>query len=191
MRALVVYESMFGNTRRVAEEVARALGAATQVRVAHADDVAPEDVADVDLVVFGAPTHAWGLPRARTRRAARSQVVTSAGLVLEAGADTKSGVRELLATLPAGGVHAWVAAFDTRRRGPGWLTGRASTSISSVLSRLGARALVGPESFLVDQHDHLVPGELERAYAWGTRLGGEIAARPTSRQGRSPGRARK
>jgi hypothetical protein len=170
MKALVVYESMFGNTRRIAQEVARALGTAPEVRLLHADSVAPEDLADVDLVVMGAPTHAWGLPRAATRRAASSRVVTLGGLVLEPGADTKSGVRELLALLHEGEARAWVAAFDTRRRGPGWLTGRAAAMIASALSRLGLRELVQSESFLVDRRDHLLPGELERAFAWGANL---------------------
>lgn len=170
MKALVVYESMFGNTRRIAQEVARSLGTAPEVRLVHADRALPEDFAGVDLVVMGAPTHAWGLPRAGTRRAASSRVVTLGGLTLEPGVDTESGVRELLASLHVGAIHGWVAAFDTRRRGPGWLTGRASTSIGSSLSRLGARELVRPESFLVDQRDHLIAGELERACAWGATL---------------------
>ena len=174
MKVLVVYESMFGNTRRVAEAVAHALGSAPEVRLAHADNVVPDDLKEVDLVVMGAPTHAWGLPRAGTRRAARSKVVTSGGLVLEPGADTMSGVRELLASLHPGELHGWVAAFDTRRRGPAWLTGRACASIGDTLSRLGPRELVAPESFLVDQRDHLIAGELERAAAWGVTLRHEI-----------------
>ena len=174
MRALVVYESMFGNTRRVAQEVAGALGTALDVRLAHADDVTPDDCAGFDLVVVGAPTHAWGMPRAGTRRAARSKVVTSGDHVLEPEADTKSGARELLASLRPHDIDGWVAAFDTRRRGPGWLTGRASTAIASALSRLGSRELVAPESFLVDPRDCLIPGELERARAWGAQLRHEI-----------------
>ncbi len=174
MKVLVVYESMFGNTRRVAEAVARSMATTSEVRLEHADAVAPEDVAGVDLLVMGAPTHAWGLPRAGTRRAASSKVVTSGDLVLESGADTKSGVRELLASLHGGELRGWVAAFDTRRRGPGWLTGRASTSIGGALSRLGLRELVAPESFLVDQRDHLIAGEVERAEEWGLALRHEL-----------------
>ena len=176
MKALVIYESMYGNTRRVAQVVAAALGALPEVRLVHADDALAEDVAGADLVVIGAPTHAWGLPRANTRRGASTKTVTSEGLALEPGADTKSGVRELLTTLRAHELRGWFAAFDTRRRGPRWLTGRASTTIAAELTRLGMRELVSAESFYVDRRDHLIDGELDRAASWGERLRHDAAA---------------
>ncbi|MDX5309965.1 MAG: flavodoxin domain-containing protein, partial [Rhodococcus sp. (in: high G+C Gram-positive bacteria)] len=58
MRALVVYESMFGNTRHVAEAVARGLGSA--VRTVPVTQAHEENLSDYDLVVVGGPTHAHG-----------------------------------------------------------------------------------------------------------------------------------
>jgi flavodoxin len=72
MRSLVVVESMFGNTRMIADAVANGLSAAGPVTVVEVGDapVAPNE--DVALLVVGAPTHAFSLSRANTRRAART-----------------------------------------------------------------------------------------------------------------------
>ncbi len=176
MRAIVIYESMFGNTRRVAEAVARGLARTAEVRLARADEVESGDLASVDLVVVGAPTHAWGLPRTNTR--AQALVTANRGdndLILEPAAESSPGVREWLGALGRLGVSG--AAFDTRLRAPRFLTGRASTSISRSLRHDGAQVISPPESFFVDRQNHLYAGEDERARAWGERLGAEVARR--------------
>lgn len=107
MRALVVYESMFGNTRAIAEAVAdelREVGEAEVCEVASAPTTAP----DVDLVVVGGPTHAFGMTRSSTRQSAREQAPDGV-VVSEAG-----GVREWLHALPTATKHPCAAAFDTR-----------------------------------------------------------------------------
>jgi len=60
MRAVVVYESMFGNTRTVAEAIAEELRDAMDVEVLRADQATDLRMHSVDLFVVGAPTHAWG-----------------------------------------------------------------------------------------------------------------------------------
>ena len=70
MKALIVYESMFGNTHAVAEAVAAGLRPAVQTEVRRVAEVAPEAVAEADLLVVGAPTHVHGLSRPSTRKAA-------------------------------------------------------------------------------------------------------------------------
>ena len=184
MRAIVIYESMFGNTRRVAEAVARGLARSGEVRLARADEVRPVDLAGADLVVVGAPTHAWGLPRTNTRR----EAVTTANrgdndLILEPAAERSPGVREWLHTLDRLGVTG--AAFDTRLRAPRFLTGRASTSISRNLRHDGAQLISAPASFFVDRHNHLYAGEEERARAWGERLGVEASRHRGAAVGRA------
>ena len=72
MRALVVYESMFGNTRLVAEAVAEGLSSGLDVDVVEVA-AAPTSFDDVELVVVGGPTHALGMTRQRTRDDARRQ----------------------------------------------------------------------------------------------------------------------
>src|SRR5437763_1719648 len=116
MTALVVYESMFGNTRLVAEAIARGLGPAETAVVA-VGDVVPEMLQDAPLLVVSGPTHMHSLARPTSRKAAREQAgKPSSGLMLEPFVDA-FGVREWLASLSRLDVEA--AAFDTRLAGPG------------------------------------------------------------------------
>ena len=70
MRALVVYESMYGNTRAVAGDIADGLRADYEVTVVPAAEATAELVAGADLLVAGAPTHMHGLSSASSRRMA-------------------------------------------------------------------------------------------------------------------------
>lgn len=170
MRALVVYESMFGDNRQVAMAIAAGLEASGVTADAVEVGVAPLRVPiGVDLVVAGSPNHAWSMPRAATRQDAATktdQPLVSQGI----------GVREWLASaaLPPG---TRTAAYDTRGTRPKAVVrfDHASTSIDKGLSTLGGRRLADPEHFLVtDTTGPLEPGEVERARAWGTRLGREL-----------------
>jgi len=176
MRGVVVYESMFGNTRRVAEMITHALASAMEVRLLRADAVVADDVQGIDLLVVGAPTHAWSLPRPNTRKGALDNVRRpGSDLVLEPNADTSPGVREWLETLDD--VHALAAVFDTRFNAPVMFTGRAATGIERELRRHGLVVMSAAESFRVDRQNHLLAGEIERASGWGRRLGEEVTTR--------------
>lgn len=176
MRGLVVYESMFGNTRKVAEAVANSLDKFMEVRLIRADIVAREDLHNVDLLVVGAPTHAWGMPRPNTRRGAMNNLSRpGSDLVIEPRADTSAGVREWLDSI--GYVHCLAAVFDTRFRAPATLTGRATKGIVRSLGRHDVEFMTSPESFFVSRKNHLMAGEYERATAWGQRLGELVVER--------------
>lgn len=175
MRALVVYESMFGNTRTIAEAVASSLGTSFEVDVVRALD-APALTTQIGLVIVGAPTHGWGLPRASTRQGAVARRDKVGGaLALEPGADSATGVREWLDDL--GESSGFAAAFDTRVRAPAFLTGRASPKIAAALRGRGRELVVAPESFLVERTDQLVAGEKERASSWGETVVREVSRR--------------
>jgi hypothetical protein len=178
MRAVIVYESMYGNTRRIAEEIGHGL-AGHEVVVAGVHEVTAGQIGDADLVVLGAPTHVHGLPRPSTRRGAVEAVTKEPGLSLEPD-PTRDGVRELLATLADGRGRA-AAAFDTRVDMNPLLSGRASKAIARDLHRHGFQVLVEPESFLVDRETRLLEGELERARAWGAGLAAALTGALTSR----------
>ena len=169
MRAIVVYESMFGGTLRIAEAVAAGLTSTFEARVVRASDVGPQDLDGVDLIVVGGPTHAWSMSRPSTRKGAPDYArKPGSGLDLEPGADISPGVREWLESLSH--LPAAAAAFDTRIAMPAVFTGRASKAIARGLARSGARLIAPPESFLVDKKSHLLGNETERARVWGAEL---------------------
>ncbi len=170
MRALVAYESMFGNTRRVAEAVAQGLRdtAHADVDVVPVHDLGAQDLRDAALLVLGAPTHAWSLSRPRTRESAAGTARSATGrLELEPGA-TGPGLREWLAgkQLPP----CPIAAFDTHLHAPLGLSGSATRAIVRGLRRAGAGRGITTASFIVTKQNELRPGELERARAWGASL---------------------
>jgi flavodoxin len=67
MRAVVVYESMYGSTHQVAGAIGAGLGTAFEVSVVPVSQAGPQVLAGTDLVVAGGPTHAHGMSRAGTR----------------------------------------------------------------------------------------------------------------------------
>jgi hypothetical protein len=167
MRALVVFESMFGNTEAVARAVADGLSARMRVDVVPVTE-APEVVDDdVDLLVAGGPTHAFGMSRARTRQAAIEQ---GARPVTESA----RGLREWVTLVRPGATERpVVATFDTRIRKRG-VPGSAARGAMRRLRGLGLRAAGPACSFYVaDTAGPLVDGELARARAWGDRLAAE------------------
>lgn len=174
MRAVVVYESMYGNTRLVAEAIGEGLRPAHEVVVVPVGEAGPEVMADAQILVVGGPTHAHGMSRARTRQAAAE--VAGKGekaVVLEDGA-TGPGVRDWLASLEYPNVYA--ASFDTRVHMAAALTGRASKGIDRELSRHGMHRIAEPESFFVTKEDTLEAGEAARARRWGEQLAAQLTA---------------
>ena len=172
MNALVVYESMYGNTRAIAEAVAEGLGGASVVSVAKA----PAELSEVDLLVVGGPTHMHGLATNRSRQMAAEAAHEDKGTHVEPDAAEGPGLRGWLAELPdRDGGRA--AAFDTRLDKAPWLSGLASRGIAKRLRRHHYE-IVGSESFLVeDGEGPLEEGELDRAHAWGAELAGSGGAR--------------
>lgn len=170
MRAVIVYESMFGNTKMVAEAIGEGLADCAEVSVVPVTSADAHTLDGVDLVVVGAPTHTHGMSRPRTRKMAGALAgKRESGVELVPAADSGPGVREWLASL--GRLEVVGAAFDTRLQGLPAFTGRASKSIRRLLAHHGARIAASPESFLVDKTPGpLVKGELGRARAWGERL---------------------
>lgn len=167
MRALVIFESMFGNTEHVARAIADGLNHGVNrvdvVEVGHAPAVAPVDVA---LLVVGGPTHAFGMSRPRSRRSAAKR---ANGPLVSQGI----GVREWLDRLEYGSGGAAAAAFDTMVERPRWIRwfGSAGRGIEKYLRGRGFPLAVPVEHFLVTgATGPLVDGEVERARRWGESL---------------------
>ena len=160
MNVLMVVESMFGNTRRIGEEIAQGLseGGVTVEMVDVSD--APPSVADgIDLLLVGAPTHSRGLSTPATR-----------GQAAASGADDPGvGVREWLASAAIDpGVR--LAVFDTCTS-RSWLSGSAAKAAAKLLARRSPALHCVARTFLVGgTQGPLQPGELEAAQAWGREL---------------------
>lgn len=172
MRTLVVFDSMYGNTERVAAEVAHGLAAFGPVEVVSVQE-APHPIPDsVDLVVVGGPTHGHGLSNATSRRVTPQQVADGAR-------EGRIGLREWLTRLGRGDTPA--ATFDTRFDKPTWLTGSAARAAAKRLKAKGHPLVVPPQSFHVEHTEGPLAGEeLERARLWGRAVGALVQANATT-----------
>ena len=174
MSALVVYESMFGNTKRVADAVADGIAEHLPVETVEVSEAPTEIPPGVELLVVGGPTHVHGMTTVRTRSTAALRA--SSPLVSRG-----EGIREWLEHARPKIKSTPAAAFDTRISGPAILTGSAAGGFARRLRSAGFR-LIGPSrSFLIrskaPQEDGLVAGELEAARAWGAQLATPIEAK--------------
>ena len=173
MRAVVVYESMYGNTHLVADAIGAGLGGGPDVIVTSVDDVDLALVEQADLLVVGGPTHAHGMSHDATRKAAVEAAAKDDDLSLDPDAEGP-GLRDWLGSLPK--LQVQVAAFDTRLDAPPILTGRASKGIARRLHALGCAILAEPESFLVTKQNHLEDDQEAQARDWGRSLATKLAA---------------
>ncbi len=144
MKILVVYDSKYGNTERIARSIASGLGPGHQIAI---EPVGPSQQIDpaTELLIVGGPTQAHGAsPMMKTFLAGLPQL---------------AGIRH--------------AAFDTRFDRPRLLTGAASGVIEAGLRKHGSVRATPAQSFFVEHGEGpLVPGEEDRAAAWGATLVG-------------------
>ena len=168
MRAVVVYESMYGNTHLVADAVAEGLAPVGEVEVVPVEGATEAVLAAADLVVVGGPTHVHGMSTKMSRRGATEDAAKpDKDLTLDPDAEGP-GLRDWFEAVGALPVRA--AAFDTRMEGPPAFTGRASKGIAKRLRKHGCELVVEPMSFLVTKDNHLVDEERDHARNWGTAL---------------------
>lgn len=179
MHIVVVYESMFGNTKEIAAAIADGARESQTAIAVPVGSAGRHLVSTADLLVIGAPTHAWSLSRPATRAQAATQAARfGSHLHLQDGAGG-IGIREWLQQQPE--LPPRAAVFDTRRDVPVVFSGRASRGISRLLRTRGIRLVCPAESFLVDKGNVLVAGELARAVNWGRQLA--LHAVPVSQRG--------
>ena len=134
------------------------------------------DLEDVELVVVGGPTHAWGLSSKRTRVGAQQDAAKHPDHLLDA-AQPGTGVREWLQDVRCDHQCRGVS-FDTRLDKPQALTGSAARSIQRRLRHIGFSDFGTPHSFKVTgMAGPLAPGEIDRATQWGEAMGRTIVPR--------------
>jgi hypothetical protein len=165
-RALVVYESFFGDALAIARAIGAGIAPHLPVDVVGAADAPAELGPDIGLLVVGGPNHRMGMPT----RATRQYAMDVSGTELDVPV---TGLHEWLDTvrLPDGLVPA--AAFDTRLDHP-WVLGHldhAARTEERLLRRDGAELIAPAEHFRVTTGaGPLVDGEDERARRWGETL---------------------
>ena len=157
MKALVVYDSFFGNTEKIAQAIGQGLGSQGEVEARRVGDVTPQQLAGVQLLIVGSPTR---------------------------GFRASEATMKFLNSIPAGGLRGVkVAAFDTRLtvKDMGspiltfvfWLKlgNYAANVIAGALQKIGGELVLPPEGFFVKASEGpLKDGELERAGEWGRKL---------------------
>jgi hypothetical protein len=179
VKALVVYESMFDNTRTVALAIAEGIAGHMAVEAVEVGEAPAMLPADVSLLVVGAPTHAHGM----TTPSSRADATRRAGdRVVSRGV----GLREWLDGLRPVAEPPAVAAFDTRIKGPELLWGSAAKGATKRLRALGFRQAQPPQSFHVEgpsgpPFDRIGEGEIGRARAWGAALAAARAGTAVTR----------
>ena len=159
MNILIVYDSQFGNTERIARAIAERLGTARLLRV---DEVDESALATCDLLIAAGPTQRQ---------------------------KTSPAMRAWLENLPRGILKdVLTATFDTRYRMSRFLSGSAAERIASSLKKAGVRLVVPPESFFMERDvppqgekrrheiEHLEPGEIERAREWAAGILEQVGA---------------
>jgi flavodoxin len=178
MDAVVVYESMYGNTHVVADAIGEGLASTMSVTVVPVGEADRALLASADLVVVGGPTHVHGMSRDSTRAAAVNDAAKpDSTLHLDPDAEGP-GLRDWFVTLD--GLELVCAAYDTRIDVSPVLSGRASKGISKQLRKHGLHEVVEPESFLVDKESVLEDGEADRARAWGEAVAAACPAEQTT-----------
>jgi len=142
MKALIVYDSVYGNTEKIARAIAEFITPSYEVKVLRVGEANPSELASTDLLIVGSPTHA-GRPT--------------------------PAIQDLLnkdPKLSLQGIN--VAAFDTRI--PTKLVrvfGYAAGRIANNLKKKGGTLIASPVGFFVTGgQGPLKEGELERAAAW-------------------------
>ena len=142
MKALILYDSVYGNTEQIARAIAEAITPPDEAKVLRAAEANPSEMASIDLLVVGSPTH---------------------------GGRPTPAIQDLLkkVTQPSlKGIN--VAVFDTRSQGKlARVFGNAAGRIAGQLTKKGGVLVASPEGFLVTgTKGPLKEGESERAAAW-------------------------
>ena len=160
MKAIVVYESLWGNTAAIARAIAEGIG--PEARALSTAEASGAAIAGADLIVAGAPVIAFRLPSDRMRKSISDDpkhAKTPPNL-------SHPPMRSWLAALPKGKGRA--AAFETRFW---WSPGGATSAITKGLERAGYRSVAKRQRFIVKgTYGPLRDGELERAREWGAEL---------------------
>ncbi|MBN2508980.1 MAG: flavodoxin family protein [Spirochaetales bacterium] len=152
MKTLVVYDSVFGNTQKVAETVAQTLGPDAEAK--RVMNTSLEDIQNAGLVIFGSPTRAFA-PTTEMRGYLKnlSKGVLSGKTV--GVFDTRMDVQK---------INIKILSFLAG------VFGYAADTMVKLIARKGAVNIVSNWFFVLESEGPLAEGELERAAEWAGSL---------------------
>jgi hypothetical protein len=164
MTAIIVYESVWGNTAAIGRAIAEGYG--PEAKAYATDEVPAAALATTDLIVAGSPVFAFSLPT----EGMRENILRTEADAATPPDLSHPSLRSWLDALHEG--SAAFPAFETRI----WWSPRGATgTIEKRLSKLGYRQIAKAEKFVVrDKYGPLRDGELDRARAWGRALRAEV-----------------
>jgi len=155
MKALVIYDSVYGNTAQIARAISETLATGAQVEILRVTDVRTEQLAGLDLLVVGSPTHGFRPTPATKAFLGRIPAHALDG-VRVAAFDTRVAVAKVNSAILSGLVR---------------LFGYAAEKIAAGLQRKGGRQVLSPIGFVVQGREGpLEEGELARAVDWARQL---------------------
>lgn len=151
MKTLVIYDSVFGNTEKIAQAIATALST-NAIPVIRAD---AGQLREIDLLVIGSPTRGFR-PTEGISKLLNGLPKNNLAGARVAGFDT----RIVLETIDSKALRFLVDKG-----------GYAANTIARILEKKGGQPAVSPEGFFVTgEQGPLKDGELERAMDWAGRL---------------------
>lgn len=155
MKALVIYDSFFGNTKTIAEEIGKVLAEKSTVQVANVKDVKPDDFEGIEILVVGSPTRAFR-PTPAIAEFLKSLPEDKLNGVKIAGFDTRADLTT---------VNSKILNFMVR------IFGYAAEPIEKLLVKKGGTVTAKAAGFLVlGEKGPLKDGEIERAKVWADKL---------------------
>ncbi len=161
MKAMVAYDSAYGNTEQIAHAIGNALGSQEQVEVVQVGDVRPEQLAGLSLLIVGSPTQKFS-PTGVTTNLLKCIPNDALRGVKVAAFDTRFTVAEI--------ERIKILAFFVR------LFGYAAEPIADRLQKKGGELVVPPEPFYVGGTEGpLLEGELARAADWAKQIASSLS----------------
>lgn len=165
MKAIVVYESLWGNTAAIARAIAEGIG--PEARALSTAEASTTAIAGAELIVAGAPVLGFRLPSEQMRQS----IGANPGKAPAAPDLSHPSMRSWLEALPEG--HGGFAVFETRIW---WSPGGSTKAIARGLGRAGYHPVAKAKRFIVTgAYGPLREGEIERARLWGTELARAMA----------------
>ncbi len=155
MKALVIYDSVFGNTERIAQAIGGALAPMGEVEVIKVDLVKPEQIKDHSLVIVGSPTRGFR-PTPATQNLLKAIRPSELKGVKVAAFDTRISKDDTKSPI----LRIFITFFRY-----------AASPIAKGLQEKGGDLLLMPEGFYVkDSEGPLKDGEIDRAVNWSRQL---------------------